>query len=484
MQEDILSTKQKIVVIGNGMVGHYFVDQLAAQAQQNVEITVLAQEPRLAYDRVHLSEFFAGKTAQDLALTSETYYQSLGIKFHLNSQVDRIDKASQSVTTVQGHTFAYDKLVLATGSFPFVPPIAGKDRKNCFVYRTIEDLEQIQAAASQSKVGLVIGGGLLGLEAANALKQLGLKTHVVEFAPQLMPTQIDIGGGRQLKNKIENLGVQVHTQKATSLITDGEQCLHKLEFSDGSAIETDLVLFSAGIRPQDTLARMFELEIGERGGIIINDQCQTSDPNIYAIGECALWQQLIFGLVSPGYTMARVACADILTKPMQFKGADMSTKLKLMGVDVGSIGDAHARTPNAQTFCYENPQTGVYKKIVTNETADKLIGAVLIGDAAEYDTLLQYCLQGLEIPANPAELIVPSLQGEPENPADKMADEAFVCLCNMVTKGSIVEAIGGGCETVDEIKAKTKASSSCGTCVNMVQNVIDSEMAKLAIEVT
>lgn len=478
-----MSTKQKIVVVGNGMVGHYFVDQLAAQAEQNVEITVLAQEARLAYDRVHLSEYFAGKSAQELSLTSDAYYQSLGVHYHLNSQVESIDRNAKTVTSSQGQTFVYDKLVLATGSYPFVPPIPGKDRENCFVYRTIEDLDQIKAAAESAKVGLVIGGGLLGLEAANALKQLGLKTHVVEFAPQLMPTQIDIGGGRQLKKKIEDLGVEVHTQKATSVITGGESCLHKLEFSDGSEIETDIVLFSAGIRPQDTLAREFDLDIGERGGIIINDQCQTSDQNIYAIGECALWQQRIFGLVSPGYTMARVAVADILNKAMQFKGADMSTKLKLMGVDVGSIGDAHARTPNAQTFCYENPETGIYKKVVTNAACDKLIGAVLIGDAAEYDSLLQYCLQGLEIPPNPASLIVPSLQGEPENPADKMDDSTLVCVCNMVTKGDLVKAINEGHDTVDALKANTKASTSCGTCVNMVQNVIDSELAKLAIEV-
>ncbi|WP_316250593.1 FAD-dependent oxidoreductase [Catenovulum sp. 2E275] len=478
-----MSTKQKIVVVGNGMVGHYFVDQLAAQAEQTVEVTVLAQEARLAYDRVHLSEYFAGKSAEQLALTSETYYQSLGIHYHLNSQVEQIDKQAKTVTTCQGKTFAYDKLVLATGSYPFVPPIPGKERNNCFVYRTIEDLDQIKTAADTAKVGLVIGGGLLGLEAANALKQLGLKTHVVEFAPQLMPTQIDIGGGRQLKKKIEELGVEVHTQKATSEIVDGETCVHKLVFSDGSEIETDIVLFSAGIRPQDTLARQFELAIGERGGIEINDQCQTSDQDIYAIGECALWQQRIFGLVSPGYTMARVAVADILNKAMQFKGADMSTKLKLMGVDVGSIGDAHARTPNAQTFSYENPQTGVYKKVVTNASCSKLIGAVLIGDTTEYDNLLQYCLQGIEIPANPASLIVPSLQDEPENPADKMDDSTLVCVCNMVTKGDLVKAISEGNDTVVALKSCTKASTSCGTCVNMVQNVIDSEMAKLSIEV-
>ncbi|WP_342779153.1 nitrite reductase large subunit NirB [Catenovulum sediminis] len=479
-----MTTKQRVIVVGNGMVGHHFVDQLVAQSNQQFEITVLAEEPRLAYDRVHLSEYFSGKSAEDLSLTSETYYQSLGIDHFVNQRVSEIDRSRKTVLTNQGKTLEYDKLVLATGSFPFVPPIPGKERENCFVYRTIEDLDLIKAAAEKCKVGLVVGGGLLGLEAANALKQLGLKTHVVEFAPQLMPTQIDVGGGRQLKAKIEALGVSVHTEKATKIITDGESCVHKLEFADGSEIETDLVLFSAGIRPQDALARQCALEIGERGGIVINDNCQTSDKDIYAIGECALWQNRIFGLVSPGYTMARAAVSHLTQGEVIFSGADMSTKLKLMGVAVGSIGDAHARTPDALTFCYENPEEGVYKKVVTDTQQKHLIGAVLIGDTSEYDHLLQLHLQKDELSDTPESLIVPTLQGEPVNPADTMADSSFVCLCNLVTKGTIVDAISAGCDTVDAIKAKTKASSSCGTCVGMVQNVIDSEMAKLAVEVS
>lgn len=477
-----MSSKQRIVVVGNGMVGHHFVDQIAAQAEGQVEITVLAEEPRLAYDRVHLSEYFGGKSADDLSLTSDTYYKTLGVSHFINSRVTGIDKAAKTVTTQAGEVFPYDKLVLATGSYPFVPPMPGKDRENCFVYRTIEDLDAIKAAAEKCKVGLVVGGGLLGLEAANALKQLGLKTHVIEFAPQLMPTQIDIGGGRQLKQKIEALGVSVHTQKATKHIIDGETCLHKLEFSDDTELETDLVLFSAGIRPQDTLAREFDIEIGERGGIVINDNCQTSDENIYAIGECALWQGRIFGLVSPGYTMARAAVSHILGGDFTFQGADMSTKLKLMGVDVASIGDAHARTPNAKTFAYENPEKEVYKKVVTDETGEFLIGAVLIGDSTEYDSLLFQCLNRVPLTDTPESLIVPALQGPIKNPADDMPESTFICTCNLVTKGTIAEAIQQGCDTVDLVRAKTKASSSCGTCVGMVQNVIDSELAKLAIE--
>ncbi|MDG1751123.1 MAG: FAD-dependent oxidoreductase, partial [Thalassotalea sp.] len=212
--------KQNVIVVGNGMVGHHFVEQLAQDG--NYHITVLSAESRLAYDRVHLSEYFSGKTADDLALTTPENYQELGVEFHLDAKVTDINKTDKTVTTEQGQTFAYDKLILATGSFPFVPPIPGKEREHCLVYRTIDDLDDIQASANQGKVGVVVGGGLLGLEAANALKELGLETHVVEFAPQLMGVQLDQSGGAILKKKIEELGVTVHTQKATQQIVDGE----------------------------------------------------------------------------------------------------------------------------------------------------------------------------------------------------------------------------------------------------------------------
>ena len=327
------SSNMKIVVVGNGMVGHHFVDQLLEQ-YDGFDLIVLSEEPRLAYDRVHLSEYFSGKSADDLALTTPEHYQSQGVTFYTNARVTTIDRDEKRIETEDGQCFEYDKLVLATGSYPFVPPIPGNDQEHCLVYRTIEDLERIEASSKQSKVGVVVGGGLLGLEAANALKEAGLETHVVEFAPQLMAVQVDQGGGRLLKSKIEALGVQVHTQKATQEIIAGENRRYRMCFADGEHLETDMILFSAGIRPQDALAREFGLELGERGGIVVNNQCLTSDPDIYAIGECALWNNFIFGLVAPGYTMARVAASHIAGGDLAFEGADMSTKLKLMGVDV------------------------------------------------------------------------------------------------------------------------------------------------------
>jgi nitrite reductase (NADH) large subunit len=478
-----LTGKTRVIVVGNGMVGHQFVEQLTQQ-QQDMEITVLCAEPRLAYDRVHLSEYFSGKTAEDLAMTSPEYYDQLNVSFHTNARVSQIDRTYKTVTTESGEQFSYDKLVLATGSYPFVPPIPGNEQEHCLVYRTIEDLEAISASAKVSKVGVVVGGGLLGLEAANALKQAGLQTHVVEFAPQLMAVQVDAGGGRLLREKIEQLDVQVHTQKATQSIEAGQVSRYKMCFAGGDSLETDMILFSAGIRPQDALARAFDLQIGERGGIVINDSCQTSDPDIYAIGECALWNNFIFGLVAPGYTMARVAASHIAGGELSFQGADMSTKLKLMGVEVGSIGDAHAKTPGALTYTYENQPQSVYKKIVVDASQTKLLGAVLVGDTSDYDTLLQYALNGIALPEYPENLILPA-NGDtaPLLGADALPATATICSCHNVSKGDIITVIEQGSCELPAIKACTKASSGCGGCAALLKNVVDSELEKRGVEV-
>ncbi|WP_077340469.1 nitrite reductase large subunit NirB [Pseudocolwellia agarivorans] len=477
-----MSAKQKIVVVGNGMVGHHFVDEMAKH--EGYEITVLSAEDRLAYDRVHLSEYFSGKTADDLALTTPEHYNELGVKFFTDAKVTNINKAEKVVSTETGDKYPYDKLVLATGSYPFVPPIPGKEREHCLVYRTIDDLDAIQASANSGKVGVVVGGGLLGLEAANALKELGLQTHVVEFAPQLMGVQLDKDGGELLRNMIEGIGVQVHTQKATQEIIDGEDCVHRMVFADGTHLETDLILFSAGIRPYDNLARDFDLQIGERGGIVVNNECQTSDENIYAIGECALWNNFIYGLVAPGYTMAKVAADNIIGGEQQFTGADMSTKLKLMGMDVGSIGDAHARTAGAQSYTYFNEPDDVYKKIVVSADGKTLLGAVLVGDTSEYDSLLQYALNAIELPEKPDSLILPSAGEKPTLGVDALPESATICSCLNVTKGDIISAIDAGACDVAAVKSCTKATTGCGGCAALVKTVTDHELEKRGVEVS
>lgn len=481
-----MSNKETLVVIGNGMVGHQFIESFANKGGlAKYEVVTFCEEPRVAYDRVHLSEYFGGKTAEDLSLVKEGFYEEHGVTVHIGEKAIEVDPEHKRVIGSEGTAVHYDKLVLATGSYPFVPPIEGHHKDGCLVYRTIEDLEEIKAAAEKGKVGVVVGGGLLGLEAANALKQLGLETHVVEFAPRLMPVQLDEGGGEMLRQKIEDLGVKVHTQKITELIDDGEESLLRMNFSEGDSLETDLILFSAGIRPQDELAKVAGLDVGERGGIVINSQCQTSDKDIYAIGECALWNKQIFGLVAPGYDMARVTADHILGSIAVFSGADMSTKLKLLGVDVGSIGDAHVRTPGAQTYTYVDEPAQVYKRIVVSESGKKLLGAVLVGDNSDYDTLLQYALNGIDLPEHPDALILPQRDGSAPvglGP-DALPETAQICSCYNVTKGDILSAMDGGCMSVADVKAETSASTGCGGCAALLKTVVDSELTKRGVEV-
>jgi nitrite reductase (NADH) large subunit len=446
---------------------------------------VFGEEKLLAYDRVHLSEYFGGSTHADLAMGTADWYAENHIDLRLGEQVTGIDRANQTITTPMGD-YAYDELVLATGSYPFVPPIKGNEHPHCLVYRTLEDLDSIRASADGVKTGVVVGGGLLGLEAANALKSLGLDAHVVEFAPRLMPVQLDSDGGALLKRKIEELGVQVHTEKATTEIVEGEEARLRMNFSDDTHLETDLIVFSAGIRPQDALARSSELAMGERGGIVINDQCTTSDPHIHAIGECALWSEKIFGLVAPGYTMARTL-ASVLNGDTEaaFTGADMSTKLKLLGVDVGSIGDAHAQTPGARNIRFNDEQAGHYRRMVISEDGKALLGAILVGDNSHYDTLLQYALNGIELPENPETLILPESQGgAPALGPDALPETASICSCHNVSKGDICGVIDAGCTDLAGVKAETKASTGCGGCAALLKNVVDSELEKRGVEVS
>ncbi|MGR8931038.1 MAG: nitrite reductase large subunit NirB [Gammaproteobacteria bacterium] len=479
-----MSTKQTLVVIGNGMVGQQFLAELVETGvAERYQIATFCEEPIPAYDRVHLSEYFTGKTAADLSLVPSNFFDENGIMLHLGDKAVGIDRERKVVTSAKGVEIAYDKVVLATGSYPFVPPVPGHERQQCFVYRTIEDLESIKAAAVRSKVGVVVGGGLLGLEAAKALKDLGLQTHVVEFAPRLMAVQLDENGGLMLKQKIEALGVTVHLNKNTALIDDGLTCRHKMNFADGEQLETDIILFSAGIRPRDDIARSCGLEVGGRGGIVINNYCQTSDEDIYAIGECALWNGRIFGLVAPGYTMARAVVAHLNEEDRPFTGADMSTKLKLMGVDVASIGDAHAKTPGALVYSYQDGRGEIYKRLVVSEDNKQLLGAVLVGDANGYSTLLQYCLNGIELPSNPDSLILPPRSSESVGLGpDALPESAQVCSCYAVSKGDICKAIADGCATMSALKAETKASTGCGGCAPLLKSVLDCELKKAGIE--
>ena len=476
----------KLVVIGNGMVGQRFLEQLVARANGgSTQVTVLCEEPRPAYDRVQLTSFFSGKSAADLNVVPAGFFEQPGMTLRLDDKAVAIDRERKLVRSAGGAELPYDKLVLATGSNPFVPPLPGKDRPDCFVYRTIEDLEAIRAAAARARVGTVVGGGLLGLEAAKALKDLGLETHVVEFAPRLMTVQLDDSGGRLLRRKIEALGVTVHASKNTKEIAGGAERRHKMVFVDGTALETDLIVFSAGIRPRDDLARAAGLAVGERGGIVVDNHCRTSDLDIYAVGECALWNGRIYGLVAPGYQMAEVAARHVAgEEDAQFLGADMSTKLKLMGVDVASIGDAHGATLNALNYIYTDESAGVYKKLVISGDRKYLLGAILVGDADEYGSLLQMALNPLPLPEHPEDLILPAREGAKKGlGVDLLPASAAICTCNGVSKGGICDAIAAGCASLGALKKATKASTTCGGCGPLVKQILDCELKKRGVDV-
>ena len=480
----VLPTSGNLVIIGNGMVGHHLVKTLVEQGDASPwTIHVFAGENRPAYDRVHLSALFDDQTPEDLCLSPAQWYRDNRVTLHLNDEVVEIDRDHKTVITAGGVRQDYDALVLATGSYPFVPPIPGHDHENCLVYRTVDDLDAIKRCAGNAKRGVVVGGGLLGLEAANALRLLGLETHVVEFAPQLMPVQLDETGGALLRKEVEALGVHIHTGMKTELIDAGEQHTLRMNFEGQAPLETDMIVFSAGIRPQDSLGRQSGLELGERGGIVVDNQCRTSDPAIFAIGECALWNNQIFGLVAPGYTMARTVAAVLHNEAGDFTGADMSTKLKLMGVDVGSVGDAQARTAGARCYRFQDEVAGVYRKLVVSEDQKYVLGAMLVGDCDAYDTLLQYMLNGIALPDNPASLILPAGDAAPALGADALPDGATICSCHNVSKGAINEALDGGCCSLGDIKDATKASTGCGGCAALLKSVVDAGLEARGVAV-
>ena len=459
------------VVVGHGMVGHRFVEALRARDEAaEWKITVLCEEALAAYDRVGLSSYVGAWDHKELALAGNDYPGDALVEMRTGVRADRIDRDHRTVLTSAGDTVDYDALVLATGSYPFVPPIAGHDLPACFVYRTLDDLDRIRAradAAGPGAVGVVVGGGLLGLEAANALKKMGMTPHVIEFAPRLMPLQVDEGGGALLARLVTELGLNVHVGVGTSSISENESAGLTVELSDGSTIDAALLVFSAGVRPQDRLARESGLEVGERGGIMVDIGCSTSDPSVYAIGECAAVEGRCYGLVAPGYSTAEVVADRLLGGAAQFPGADMSTKLKLMGVDVASFGDAMAATPGALEVVFSDAPKGTYAKLVVTDDAKTLLGGILVGDASAYSLLRP--LLGRQLPGDPGALISPAAE---QVGIGALPDDAEICSCNGVSKGAICSAIADGACDLAAVKSCTTAGTTCGGCLPSIKSLL------------
>ena len=473
-------TKKDLVVVGNGMVGHRFLELLLESGEaERWNVVTFCEEPRLAYDRVNLTGFLDGKTATDLSLVTPHRYEDAGITVHVGDRAIAIDRARKDVSSAEGRRIPYDLLVLATGSAPFVPPIPGREAWGCFVYRTIDDLKRIRLWAGQVQTGVVIGGGLLGLEAGHALTRMGLETHVVEFAPHLMAMQIDDGGAAILRSKIEALGVSVHTGKNTTRIASRSGRVTEIHFGDGGVLATDMVVFSAGIRARDELARTAGLSIGERGGIVIDEHCRTSDPDILAIGECASYRGRTYGLVGPGYQMARTAVSTLSGGNDRLGVFDMSTKLKLMGVEVASIGDAHGTQPGARVVAYTDAVSGIYKKLVLSSDRQRLLGGVLVGEASSYGHLLSLAQSKAALPPQPEQLILPRSQGAVLPGVDALPDAATICTCQNVSKEVICKAIRGqDLSTVGAVKAATTAGTGCGSCVPLLGELLTREMKR------
>jgi len=483
-------SSKNVVVVGHGMVGHRFVEALRSRdSAAEWRVTVLAEEADAAYDRVGLTGYTEHWDRAQLALPGNSYPDDDLVETRLGSRVTGIDRTAKSVLTADGERVGYDALVLATGSYAFVPPVPGRDLPACHVYRTLDDLDAIRTsaqrtAAAGAPVGVVIGGGLLGLEAANALRSFGLHAHVVEMAPRLMAQQLDEAGGALLGRMIGDLGITVHTGVGTASIAPAQRNrpvrgsadndLMRVTLSDESFIDTGVIVFAAGVRPRDELARDAGLAIAERGGVLTDLSCATDDPNIYAIGEVAAIDGRCYGLVGPGYTSAEVVADRLLGGGAEFGEADMSTKLKLLGVDVASFGDAMGVTPDCLEVAINDAVNQTYAKLVLSDDAKTLLGGILVGDASAYGVLRP--MVGEELPGDALALIAPAgSEGGGGLGVGALPAAAQICSCNNVTKGDLTAAIAGGCCDVPELKKCTQAGTSCGSCIPLLKQLLESE---------
>jgi nitrite reductase (NADH) large subunit len=478
-----MRSTRNVVVVGHGMVGHRFVEALRSRDAEGAwRVTVLAEEADAAYDRVGLTGYTEHWDRGLLALPGNDYRGDDRVELRLGSRVTEIDRTGKSVLTAGGDRVEYDALVLATGSYAFVPPVPGHDLPGCHVYRTLDDLDAIRADAQRAldaghaPVGVVIGGGLLGLEAANALRSFGLTPHVVEMAPRLMAQQLDEAGGALLGRMIADLGIAVHVGVGTAGIEPAEAGSMRITLSDGVVIDAGLLVFAAGVRPRDELARGAGLDIAERGGVLTDLSCATRDPNIYAVGEIAAIEGRCYGLVGPGYTSAEVVADRLLGGAAEFPEADMSTKLKLLGVDVASFGDAMGTTADCLEVVVNDAVNQTYAKLVLSDDAATLLGGILVGDASSYGVLRP--MVGERLPGDPLALIAPA---GPDGGAGgalgvgALPPGAQICSCNNVTKGDLTDAIAGGCGDVPGLKKCTLAGTSCGSCVPLLKQLLEAE---------
>lgn len=462
--------KKQLVLVGNGMAGVRAIEEILSVAKDEFQITIFGAEPHPNYNRILLSKVLQGDTdIKDITLNDWDWYEENNIQLYTNETVIKVDTENKTVITDADRIQPYDELILATGSVPFILPIPGADKKGVTAFRDIKDTDTMLAASKQYKKAAVIGGGLLGLEAARGLLNLGMDVSVIHLAPFLMERQLDATAGRLLQNELEKQGMTFLLEKQTEEIV-GDDRVEGLRFKDGTSIEADLVVMAVGIRPNTTLGA--ESGIPVNRGIIVNDYMQTEIPHIYAVGECAEHRGIAYGLVAPLYEQAKVLAKHICgieTKP--YEGSVLSTQLKVSGVEVFSAGDFNESDEKKAIKVFDE-QDGIYKKIVLR--GNQIVGAVLFGDSSEGNRLFSMIQKEADITeTSKISILQPLNQEAGTSITAAMSDDEIICGCNGVSKGVIIQAIQEkGCSSTDEIKACTGASRSCGGCKPLVEEIL------------
>lgn len=462
-----------LVILGNGMASYKLCESLVESgAHTRYRITILGEEVRPAYDRVHLTEFLTGKPADELLLAREDWYAQHGITLHLGDAAVAVDRESRRVRTASGKELPYDRLVFATGSRAFMPTFPGNDLPGVFVYRTLADLAAIRDFAQKGGRAAVLGGGLLGLEAAWALQQLGQQTWIVERGSGLLARQLDPQASGVLLKQVERLGLRVWVgHEAQSIERHNDELL--LQFNTGEALRANLVIVAAGIRPRDELAASCGLRLGGRGGIAIDDFLETSDPNIFAIGECAAHKDVIYGLAAPAYRMVEALAGTLGGKRKRFAGADLSTRLKLPGIEVAVLGDYQA---NAESIVHLEGQS--YRRLVLEK--GRLVGAVGIGAWTELPRLQELVDRRGRLWRWRRQRFERTGRLWNDEAAGNVAQwpaEALVCNCVGVRRGVLSAACASGCRTVEQLAQRTKASTVCGSCKPLLAELVGQTLA-------
>ena len=472
-----MRTRKRLVVIGNGMAGARLVEDVIARDAGAFDITMFGDEPYGNYNRILLSGVLAGThDPKDIFINPLAWYEQANVRLHAGISAARIDRAGRRVIGSDGTSEPYDVLVIATGSTAFVPPLdglrneGGRYRDGVFVFRTLDDCAAIRNYAGGAKRAAVIGGGLLGLEAARGLRELEVAVHVVHLMPHLMEVQLDETAGEMLRAAMEKLGVTTHLSRRTTAVL-GDPAVSGLQFDDGSRLDCEMVVVSAGIRPNVALARDAGLAV-DRGIVVGDDLRSASDPHVFAIGECAQHRGQVYGLVAPLWEQAQVL-ADRLTDTnarAEYRGSRVSTKLKVMGVDLAVMGDKDAGAGD-EVVHYSEPSRGIYKKMVVR--GGRLAGAILLGDPDGAPTLQQAFDGSVPLPDNRAELLFPSMRGDSPLSAAELSDEAQICNCNGVAKGTLTAAVAAGCRSLRALCDATRAGTGCGSCKPQIQQVLE-----------